>query len=397
MKKYVFKGKIFAWQDMLSAKHAGDNFIREFSSSNKKIKSSYNVNQLANSLHPEEQIVTVKEIRKETPDTKTLVLHGKGDKIAYFRAGQYISIHLDIEGHKIVRPYSISSSPKLALTKGCYEVTIKEKQGGFASTYLLNKIKVGTKLTITGPQGDFYYDELRDSKNILALARGSGITPFLSLAKAICDNEEDCNLTIIYGNKKRKDIVQEKELQELEKKSNGKVRVIHVISQEEVKKYVSGVICLDLIKKHYTKGDSIWMCGSKNFYKKILLELSTMKIPKKLIRLEKNNDIGVPENYPNYKNVGNKNVYNIVVHHFDKIYNIKARADETILVSLQRAKIDTKSNCLRGLCSWCRIRVIDGKYFSPKNFASLRKKDNSSNICYSCSSFPITDMVIESY
>lgn len=398
MKKYVFKGRTFAWEDMLAAKKSPHKFIKEFTEgNNKKIKTEYHVNKLANSLHPKTQVVTVKEIIKETPDTKTIVLRGANGKIAYFRAGQYISVHLNINGSKIVRPYSLSSSPKQALKQGIYEITVRDKKNGIATDYLLRKLKVGDKLTITSPQGDFYYDDLRDPKNIVALARGSGITPFLSLAKAICDGDEDFNLTILYGNKTKKNIIQLKELNELAKKSNGKVKVVHIVSGEKIKNMEFGVINLEYIKKYMDKKSAIWLCGSKSFYKKILVEIDKLKLPKKHIRIEKNNDIGFPDDYSEYKNIGHKKVYNIIVHHQGRVHNIKANANETILVSLQKAKLDTNSNCLRGLCSWCRVKVINGSYFSPKDYASIRSKDKDTNICYSCSSFPVTDMEIESY
>lgn len=44
-------------------------------------------------------------------------------------------------------------------------------------------------MKLSGPLGEFYYQDLRDASHVIALAGGSGITPFYSMACAIADGE----------------------------------------------------------------------------------------------------------------------------------------------------------------------------------------------------------------
>ena len=164
--------------------------------------SIYNPNIISSELHPSIQFGIINKVI-EYKGAKTYVIGPNKDKgtekLAYFRAGQYVSIVIDPNnGAFLTRPYSLCSNPKDAF-KGIYEITIKGINDGYASTYILENWKEGTEVILSGPLGQFYYERLRDAKNVVALAGGSGITPFLSMARAIADKTEDFNLTILYS------------------------------------------------------------------------------------------------------------------------------------------------------------------------------------------------------
>ena len=152
------------------------------------------VNKLSAELHPEKQYVTVAEIREWDENCKSFTFiadPSKGTKqLAYFKAGAYLSVSLEVDGMKITRPYSISSSPKEAL-EGTYTLTVKRVPGGIGSNYMLDHFKVGDQVTLSSPLGEFVYLPIRDGKTVIGVAGGSGITPFHSFAKAIADGDEE--------------------------------------------------------------------------------------------------------------------------------------------------------------------------------------------------------------
>ena len=78
---------------------------------------------------------------------------------------------------------------------------------------MIDNLKVGDKVIVSDPQGQFYYEDLRDSKHVIALAGGSGITPFLSMAAAIAEGSEDFNLTILFGSRTQEQILFKEELE----------------------------------------------------------------------------------------------------------------------------------------------------------------------------------------
>lgn len=112
------------------------------------------------------------------------------------------------------RAYSLSGSPAWA-KRGEYNIAVRRDPNGFVSPWVQDTWQVGQKLTISGPQGQLYYERLRDAKKVVALAGGVGITPFMAMARALRDGLEDFDLTIIYGSRTEAGIVYKKELEEV--------------------------------------------------------------------------------------------------------------------------------------------------------------------------------------
>ena len=102
--------------------------------------SIYNANILAKRLHPKAQHVIIAKI-EDHGDAKSFTLvpnPAKGTtEMAYFRASQYVSVSLNIDGALVNKPYTIRSCPKDALN-GSYTITVKRTAKGFASDYILD-------------------------------------------------------------------------------------------------------------------------------------------------------------------------------------------------------------------------------------------------------------------
>ena len=191
------------------------------------------------------------------------------EKLAYFRASQYLSVALNIDGAPVRKPYTIRSNPRdaLAAEGSSYTLTIKRTKPAYASAWILENWKEGDAVEISGPLGDFYYQDLRDARQVIAIAGGSGITPFYSMAAAIVDGIEDFSLTILYGSRTADGILLKEEIEALAEKSGGKVKVVHVLSEEEKAGYEHGFITAELIQKYAPEGDySVFMCGPKAMY-----------------------------------------------------------------------------------------------------------------------------------
>lgn len=393
--KYIFKKNPILLFDFLKAKKRPNKSLKFFlRQKNDNIQREYNVNKLASMLHPLRQNVKVKNIVDHKNGCVSYVLEGDGCNLAFFRAGQYITINLDINGVNISRPYSISSSPKDALTKNIYQITIKYLNSGFFSKYLINNLKVGDKCWVSGPEGEFYHDDIRDKKNVLAIAGGVGITPFISIAKDIVENDLDINFTLIYSAQTKKDLTFYDELKQLDQKSKN-IRVIFLTTREKNDDCINSRFDDKLFKKYYNDA-SIVICGSKPLCDSVIDIAKKHNVEDKLIRYETNEPIKLDEE-KEYKNISNKKEYKIKVHLFDNVYEINAKREDSILVSLQKAKLHTQSKCLNGKCSWCRIRLIKGNVYTPKKIDGRRKADIDKNIYHSCCTFPISDIEIETY
>ncbi len=357
------------------------------------------INDLAQKLHPIRQHLKIDQIIDNTKSTKTFRLISDFERgteqLAYFRAGQYLSLKVEINDEWITRPYSISSSPKESL-EGFYDITMKkEEDDGFLTPYIWENWKVGTKVISSGPEGFMYYEPLRDKKHILGLAGGSGITPFRSIAKAIAEGEIDAKLTLMYGCSDEDDIIFFDELKQLEKENLDKIKVVIVLSCEEVtlKGCETGFLTAELIDKYAdVSNSSLFICGPQIMYEFVEKELERFNLPPKQIRREAFGEIKNISAFSGFpKDKIDKN-FKITVHIGGMIKEVPAKSTESVLVALERAKLAPPSKCRSGECGFCRSLLLDGDaYISPIS-DWRRDADKKFNYIHTCSSYPISDL-----
>ena len=356
---------------------------------------SYLPNKIAKALHPNKQYVKVAEVIEQSADTKTFWLEADPSKgteaLAWFSAGQYLSVSLEIGPMKLTRPYSLSSSPREALA-GRYGLTIKRVEGGLASNYILDNWTVGTEVIVSEPLGVFTYEPLRDAKVIIGIAGGSGITPFRSLAKAIADGDEDAEMILLYGSRTLADAVFQEEFKALE---GPKFKLVNVLSNETQEGCEQGFITAELIKKYAPAGEySIFLCGPQAMYNFVDKEIATLNLRKKFIRHELFGEYFNPAKEADYpSNVAP--AVKITVRIAGSEQTITAPADTSILRSLEAAGIAAPAHCRSGECGWCHSRLISGEVYCPKSLDGRREADYLYGYIHPCCSFPLTDLVIE--
>ena len=242
--------------------------------------------------------------------------------------------------------------------------------------------------------GNFYYEELRDSENVIALAGGSGITPFLSMAYAVRDGIESFNLTILFGSRDENSILFKEELDAISAECD-KVKVVHVLSEQKKKGYEHGFINADIIRKYAPEnGDySVFLCGPEAMYKFAEGEIEKLGLERKYVRREL---LGVTKkvwekaDYPD----GNKGkTFTVTVRQGENETVISASADEPVLV---RSGISAPSRCRSGECGWCRSKLISGEVYVPEeNDDGRRWSDKENGYIHPCASFALSDLVLE--
>ena len=342
---------------------------------------TYAVNELSKALHPgviPAEIIAIEAVGNNCKKI-TLKSTSENKRFPYFKAGQFVTLSSQVGTSFVTRPYSISSSPKEAM-KGILEVTVQK--AGFFSTYLLEEAKVGDKVVVGEPSGDFYYDTLRDNKNVVAIAGGSGITPFISMIKSLEENSDDFNLTVVYGARTRKDL-----LIDYKDVKSSKVKLVIVLSEENVEGYEHGFITGELLTKYLPETYSVFMCGPNAMYKFVRAEFEKLGVDKYSIRQE-HNSIG-------NRVVENPRTFTLKVHMRDKIYEIPALENETLLAALERAGIKAPSRCKSGSCGFCHSRLISGSYHVEKEHESRRLADFKFGYIHPCCTYPESDMEID--
>lgn len=357
----------------------------------------YYPNKLAAELHPKAQHVIIKKIHAFSPDMKSIYFApdpSKGtDRLAWFSAGQYLSIEVNIGGKIFKRPYSIASSPADSLD-GIYMLTIKRVEGGIVSEYILDNWQEGMQVTVSAPLGDFTYERLRDAKTVIGIAGGSGITPFRSLAKAIYEGDEPASLVLLYGSRTLADAVFSDEIGEMAAKCD-KIKLVNVLSNEEKEGCESGFITADLIKKYAPAGDfSIFMCGPQAMYNFADKEIEKLGIRRKFVRHELFGEYFHPEKNADYS--GNINeCFKLTVTIAGVTTVIPCNANTTLLRAMEDAGLNPPSDCRSGRCGWCHSQLLSGDVYVPASVDGRRMADKEFGYIHPCCTFPLSDLAID--
>lgn len=372
---FKFKRQIFGFMDLIRfTKMVPKRREKLAEGSAEKIPASYRVNETARILHPGYQSAKLVKIISNTADTKTYEF--ETERPFYFRAGQYMTLGATIDGSVVSRPYAASSAPKAALEK---RVAFTIKKCGFFSGYMFDNAKVGDTFTVGDPTGEFCYEPVKDASHIVAIAGGSGITPFYSMAQAITDGTIDVKLTIFYGAKTEEDLIFKTELDALK---SDKIKVIYVLSNEKKAGYESGFIGAEIIEKYVSGDFTVMMCGPQAMYAFLDKELTKFNLPLRRIKKEANT-------------VGMRDVkeahYKITVKIGFNTYTVDADSRETVLTALERAGLKVPAKCRAGGCGFCHAKLISGKFTIP-GADKRRLADSKFGYFHPCCSYPDSDM-----
>jgi len=305
-----------------------------------------------------------------------------------FRAGQYISVNLEISGCTLTRAYSLCSTP-LAAKQGRYAITVERCENGYGSDHILNTWQVGTKVEISEPLGTFF--PVAPCKNVVALAGGSGITPFFSMAGAIADGMEDYNLTILYGNRTAGEILFREELETLCTRC-GKLRLIHVLSEEQKPWAEHGVITAELVDKYAPKAEwSVFVCGAPSMYAFLRQDLKKLRLPGERLRFEMPGELRNAELLPDYPEYARGKTFTLTVERAGVSREILVRSGESLLMAMERAGIRSNSRCRCGECGFCRSELVSGRVFMPREEEKRPMAELENGYIHPCRSYPVGD------
>jgi len=361
------------------------------------------MNRLAGQLHPAEQHLVIVDVRDETGTARTFRLaadpEAGGRPLAYFRAGQYLSLKVEVDGVGTTRPFSISSAPYEALgDDGYYEITIRRDPDGFVSPYVLDRWQVGTRIKSSGPCGTFYYEPLRDAGRIVGLAGGSGVTPFRSIAREIVHGDLEVGLSLLYGSSDQDDILFHDELRALQAEAPDRLQVVHVLSCEEVslEGCEQGFITAEIIQKYADVTDSsFFVCGPQEMYRFVEKELAGFDLPPRRVRREvwgATQDVSQSPGFP--RQVANETFVLKVRNGDGQAVEVPARATEPILVALERASLVPPSQCRSGECGFCRSLLLAGEVYVVPDGDGRRAADRQFGYIHPCASYPLTDLEV---
>ncbi len=253
-----------------------------------KLKKNISIQIPEELFNVKEYITEVISMKDLTYDIKEVTLKLiKPDEISY-KSGQYIQFQVpeyEMTAESVYRAYSMSSHPS---QKAKVELEIRLVPNGICTTYVFNHLKVGDRVTINGPYGEFHLRE--STRDIIFIAGGSGMAPIKSMLYDMVEKNIKRKTTYFFGARSVRDLFLVQEMRELEKRLQN-FSFIPALSEplkEDKWKGETGLIT-DVLDRHLKSGENVeaYLCGSPGMIDASIKVLTKKGVPEELIYYDK--------------------------------------------------------------------------------------------------------------
>lgn len=344
--------------------------------------------------------LTIQDVRQETNDcvSVSFVVPDSLKETFAYKQGQNITLKTMIDGEEVRRSYSLCSSP---LTKD-FRVAIKKVDGGKFSTFANTQLKKGDVLEVMPPVGKFYSElNTNNTKNYVAFAAGSGITPILSIIHTTLLTEPNSNFILVYGNKNHKAIIFKEALEALKNKFLQRFQLIHVLSRERTDADINfGRIDANKLNQlaalvNYKKTDEFFICGPEEMIFCIKDFLTEQSIDSKKIHFElfaaSTPKHSINTNAANADTTA-KSKISVTVDGRSFDFDLPFNGTNILDAALQQGA-DLPYACKGGVCCTCKAKLLAGEVKMDVHWG-LEHEEIEQGFILTCQSHPITEKVV---
>jgi glycine betaine catabolism B len=335
----------------------------------------------------------VADIFKETHDVYTFRF--QGDPLCRFayKPGQFCSLVLEIDGKKVVRSYSISSTPTRPYT---LELTVKRVPGGLVSNWLPDNLRVGDRVQIKGPKGKFCLEPGNIPRKLLFVGAGSGVTPLMSMSRWLCDISADVDIKFYCSVRSSRDIIFAKELEMMTERYRMFSPCVFSATQDTGDESWTGrrgridhktleEIAPDLHDRH------IYMCGPNGFMDAVKDLLREVKFDMSRLHLESFGGTRTAKADAAPQPGDNKA---LSVQFAQTGKTVRTNGAIPLLDLAEEHDIDVEYGCRSGSCGDCKVRVLKGEV-SAETDEGLTQEEIEAGYVLSCIASPQGDCIID--
>ncbi|MBC8082652.1 MAG: ferredoxin--NADP reductase [Hymenobacter sp.] len=360
--------------------------------------------------------LNVVELTRETDDAVTIHLEHPDRQPLASEAGQFLTLILPCGpgGKKERRAYSLSSTPSDAPR---LSVTVKRVTGGLVSNYLLDTVRVGQQLEVLAPLGSFVLKTSpKSARSLVLIGAGSGITPLMSMLKAVLREEPQSHVLLVYGNRNEAAVIFGEQLRQLEAQATGRLQVEHIYSQptgpvaahQHVGRLNRTTLLRILEQRHQFPAAQAdyYLCGPEGMMLEAKAALDLLGVPAGQVRRESfvaaaetqeaaaaqpggHGDVSVADAD------GQSTTRTVTINYEGSEYRLAVAPHQTILEAALDLDIDLPYSCQAGLCTACRGKCLSGKVHLDER-EGLSDAEMRQGYVLVCVAHPLTaDVVIE--
>lgn len=309
----------------------------------------------------------------------------------HYRPGQFLLLSVMLDGQRLHRAYSLSSSPTRPNTLA---ITVKRVAGGRVSNHLLDTLQPGMSLRALAPSGQFHLPDTLP-RNLLLLSGGSGITPMLSISRALLDLHADCQIHFVHSARHAGDLI-------------ARQQVLHWTQHHPnfhltllLEQASSDLPCIEgrLSAEHLAtltaplNDYAIFLCGPGGYMSAVKSLLGEPAYQNVALYQEDFSPSTSPESTSTV-NAGTQDDatgFSLSVPAFGHQSHIGA--DETLLAALEREGLPIIGACRSGVCGSCKCKVEQGEVESGPQLA-LSAEQIAEGYVLACASTPRSDLQV---
>jgi ferredoxin-NADP reductase len=292
-------------------------------------------------------------IEQQTHDTKTLRFLVPEERRFRAKPGQFLTFHWIVKGKRVLRSYTISSSP----THTDYvEITPKRVENGCVSNFLHDEAKIGLTVEASGPHGRFYFDPTVH-RGIVLIAAGSGITPMISIIRYINDLRLSTSVTLLYCVRTRNDIIFDAELERLRSSVPNFNYVVSLSQPDDSWRGNRGHLTQEYVFGHVTDQDrpTYFLCGPRGFMESARQILTSLGVDERRITQESFGE------KPGARETNQSDAGAVETIEFVRSQKTCASSAGSTLLELAEANgVQIPFGCRQGDCGTCATRILCG-------------------------------------
>lgn len=323
----------------------------------------------------------VKRVVRETADAVSLVFDVPASWRQRFeyRAGQFLTLRVEVGGEEHRRCYSMSSSPH---TGENLRITVKRDRDGVVSNWLNDNVSPGDEIHAAPPAGRFV---LRESgREVVAFAGGSGVTPVFSLIQSALAGSTR-KVRVFYANRGRDSVIFDEALAQLIDRHPDRLIVQHHLDED------SGVVVPTRIESFLAAGDATapdadyYICGPAPFMDTIEKTVISTGVTGDRVHLERFSV--APTAVPTSNDTDAPVTTEVTIQLDRTTMTVPYRKGNTVLQTARMAGLKAPYSCETGSCGTCIAKVVEGSARMLNNDA-LDDDEVEEGLILTCQSLP---------
>ena len=352
--------------------------------------------QFAVDLDPgiEEELICT-DIVQVTHDVRTFELRRSEPGRFAFRAGQHLTVAVEVEGETLERCYTVSSPPTRPER---VSITVKRVPGGPVSGWLHDRFRVGDRLHATGPLGRFTLEE-HPARRHLFLSAGSGITPLMSMTRTLRDLGTSHDIAFVHSARTPADIVFRSELEAMSTAALRVTTVCETDTGDLTWHGEPGRLTLPMLERIVPDLDQreVFVCGPAGYMDSVRSILADAGVDP--ARHHEESFVLGATGHPRTDvpvspagRAATPATFAVELRRSGRMLTCDAAT--SVLDAAARVGVELPSSCGEGVCGTCKSTLLEGTV-DMQHGGGIRPREIARQQILLCCSKPLEDLVID--